>query len=147
MKKMAAPPPPSPSASGVPLAKESTSQKVQDQTAKPKHVDSKHTASWNKINQTQEVTSSVKAMKLSSGNAAESGLNVPESLGSELVEIVRKNTDLSYELSQLAVGSVLTYIGHSVPGISSTMESILKTLMEQDKVCWVVLDLKFLVSI
>ena len=55
---------------------------------------------------------------------------VPEGLALDLVELVRRNTDLSYDKSRIAVGSVLGQLRESVPGVSHIMDDILKNLLQ-----------------
>lgn len=55
---------------------------------------------------------------------------ISEDLALELVELVRRNTDLSYDKSRIAVGTVLGQLRESVPGISNIMDEILKNLIQ-----------------
>ncbi|XP_078517912.1 NCK-interacting protein with SH3 domain isoform X2 [Lissotriton helveticus] len=55
---------------------------------------------------------------------------VPKTLGAELMELVRKNTNLSYELSRVAIGVVVGHIQSSIPETSEIMEQILISLVE-----------------
>ncbi|XP_026204103.1 NCK-interacting protein with SH3 domain isoform X2 [Anabas testudineus] len=55
---------------------------------------------------------------------------VPVTIGAELIELVRKNTDLSYELSRVAVGVVVGHLEAALPLISSTLEQVLVSLVE-----------------
>nr|XP_033782299.1 NCK-interacting protein with SH3 domain isoform X1 [Geotrypetes seraphini] len=57
-------------------------------------------------------------------------VTIPVSIGAELIELVRKNTNLSYELSRVAIGVVIGHIQNSVPAIASVMEQILVSLIE-----------------
>lgn len=56
--------------------------------------------------------------------------NVPKSLGAELIELVRKNTNLSYELSRVAIGVIVGHIQSTVPSTGPVMEQILISLVE-----------------
>ena len=56
---------------------------------------------------------------------------VPQNIAMEMVEQVRRNTQLSYELSHTAVATVLTQLKDNVPGLSGVMENILQTLIQQ----------------
>ncbi|XP_077983692.1 NCK-interacting protein with SH3 domain-like [Glandiceps talaboti] len=58
---------------------------------------------------------------------------VPENIAGELIEIVRVNTNLSYDKSRLAVGTTLSHIGSSIPAIANIMETILKKLAKEHK--------------
>lgn len=54
----------------------------------------------------------------------------PMTIGAELIELVRKNTGLSYELSRVAVGVVVGHLETALPQVSSTMEQVLVSLVE-----------------
>ncbi|NXB62901.1 SPN90 protein, partial [Struthidea cinerea] len=64
--------------------------------------------------------------------AEPSGLvaSVPKTIGAELIELVRRNTHLSYELSRVAIGIVIGHIQTSIPATSSIMEQILISVVE-----------------
>ena len=51
-------------------------------------------------------------------------------LSADLVEVVRKNTHLSHELSRVAVATVLTQLRDSLPQLEGTMDAILLQLVE-----------------
>ncbi|XP_005992617.1 NCK-interacting protein with SH3 domain [Latimeria chalumnae] len=55
---------------------------------------------------------------------------VPKTIGAELIELVRRNTNLSCELSRVAIGVVIGHIQSSVPATSDVMEQILISLVE-----------------
>ncbi|KAM8929939.1 NCK-interacting protein with SH3 domain [Pelodytes ibericus] len=57
-------------------------------------------------------------------------VTVPKTMGAELIELVRKNTSLSYELSRVAIGVICGHIQTSIPSTASVMEQILVTLVE-----------------
>lgn len=57
-------------------------------------------------------------------------VSVPKTIGAELIELVRRNTNLSYELSRVAIGVVIGHIQSSVPATGSIMEQILISLVE-----------------
>ncbi|NXC97193.1 SPN90 protein, partial [Certhia familiaris] len=73
-----------------------------------------------------------KAAGVESLSAEPSGLvaSVPKTIGAELIELVRRNTHLSYELSRVAIGIVIGHIQTSVPATSSIMEQILISVVE-----------------
>lgn len=52
------------------------------------------------------------------------------SIGAELIELVRKNTALSYELSRVAVGVVVGHLQVALPQVSSVLEQVLVSLVE-----------------
>lgn len=56
-------------------------------------------------------------------------------IGAELIELVRKNTGLSYELSRVAVGVVVGHLQTALPQASSDLEQVLVSLVES-KVSW-----------
>ncbi|KAJ7316880.1 hypothetical protein JRQ81_003042 [Phrynocephalus forsythii] len=62
-------------------------------------------------------------------------VSVPNTIGAELIELVRRNTNLSYELSRVAIGVVIGHLQTSVPAISSIMEQILISLVESKDLC------------
>uniref|UniRef100_A0A8D2Q3A4 NCK interacting protein with SH3 domain n=1 Tax=Varanus komodoensis TaxID=61221 RepID=A0A8D2Q3A4_VARKO len=62
-------------------------------------------------------------------------VSVPKTMGAELIELVRRNTNLSYELSRVAIGVVIGHIQTSVPAINSIMEQILISLVESKDLC------------
>lgn len=55
---------------------------------------------------------------------------VPTTIGAELIELVRKNTGLSYELSRVAVGVVVGHLQTALPQASSALEQVLLSLVE-----------------
>lgn len=61
--------------------------------------------------------------------------SVPKTIGAELIELVRRNTHLSYELSRVAIGIVIGHIQTSVPATSSIMEQILISVVESKVMC------------
>ncbi|KAK2862106.1 hypothetical protein Q5P01_001639 [Channa striata] len=56
--------------------------------------------------------------------------SVPITIGAELIELVRKNTDLSYELSRVAVGVVVGHLQTTLPQASSALEQVLISLVD-----------------
>uniref|UniRef100_A0A8C6SEE2 NCK interacting protein with SH3 domain n=1 Tax=Neogobius melanostomus TaxID=47308 RepID=A0A8C6SEE2_9GOBI len=65
---------------------------------------------------------------------------VPMTIGPELIELVRKNTGLSYELSRVAVGVVVGHLQTALPQASSALEQVLLSLdlrsaLPQGQVC------------
>ncbi|XP_064375035.1 NCK-interacting protein with SH3 domain isoform X2 [Dromaius novaehollandiae] len=56
--------------------------------------------------------------------------SVPKTIGAELIELVRRNTHLSYELSRVAIGVVIGHIQTSIPATSNIMEQILISVVE-----------------
>lgn len=50
--------------------------------------------------------------------------------GVELLELVRKNTGLSYELSRVAVGVVVGHLQTTIPQAAPALEQILLSLFE-----------------
>ncbi|XP_066473786.1 NCK-interacting protein with SH3 domain isoform X4 [Tiliqua scincoides] len=62
-------------------------------------------------------------------------ISVPKTIGAELIELVRRNTNLSYELSRVAIGVVIGHIQTSVPATGSIMEQILISLVESKDLC------------
>ena len=55
---------------------------------------------------------------------------LPNELGNDLVEEIRRNTGLSYKLSCVAVETVLGQIGIKIPEVSILMDRIHGTLFE-----------------
>ncbi|XP_038872217.1 NCK-interacting protein with SH3 domain-like isoform X2 [Salvelinus namaycush] len=55
---------------------------------------------------------------------------VPGTTGAELIELVRRNTDLSYDLSRVAVGVVVGHLQTTIPQASSDLEKVLLSLVE-----------------
>ncbi|XP_030633397.1 NCK-interacting protein with SH3 domain [Chanos chanos] len=55
---------------------------------------------------------------------------VPMTTGAELIELVRKNTGLSYELSRVAVGIVVGHLQTTLPQAASALEQVLLSLVE-----------------
>lgn len=66
--------------------------------------------------------------------------SVPKTIGAELIELVRRNTHLSYELSRVAIGVVIGHIQTLVPATSGIMEQILISVVESKVthvgLCW-----------
>lgn len=55
---------------------------------------------------------------------------VPMTTGAELIELVRKNTGLSFEMSRIAVGVVLGHLQVTIPGAAAELEQVLLSLVE-----------------
>ncbi|XP_062842233.1 NCK-interacting protein with SH3 domain-like [Trichomycterus rosablanca] len=55
---------------------------------------------------------------------------VSKTTGAELIELVRRNTNLSYEMSRVAVGVVVGHLQASVPGVAAELEQVLLSLVE-----------------
>ncbi|XP_054834446.1 NCK-interacting protein with SH3 domain isoform X1 [Eublepharis macularius] len=77
-------------------------------------------------------TSGLEAVALESSGLA---VSVPKTIGAELIELVRRNTNLSYELSRVAIGVVIGHIQTSISATSSIMEQILISLVENKDLC------------
>ncbi|XP_055726053.1 NCK-interacting protein with SH3 domain-like isoform X2 [Salvelinus fontinalis] len=56
--------------------------------------------------------------------------SVPGTTGAELIELVRRNTGLSYDLSRVAVGVVVGHLQTTIPQASSDLEKVLLSLVE-----------------
>lgn len=56
--------------------------------------------------------------------------SVPMTTGAELIELVRKNTGLSYEMSRVAVGVVVGHLQATIPGAVAELEQVLLSLVE-----------------
>uniref|UniRef100_A0A8C0BXI5 NCK interacting protein with SH3 domain n=1 Tax=Buteo japonicus TaxID=224669 RepID=A0A8C0BXI5_9AVES len=81
---------------------------------------------------TQRSHTDKKAAAVEPASPEPSGLaaSVPKTIGAELIELVRRNTHLSYELSRVAIGVVIGHIQTSIPATSSIMEQILISVVE-----------------
>ena len=55
-------------------------------------------------------------------------VEVPDKIGPELLEEVRKNTGLSFEKSRVAVETVLGYVGFKMPLLEGLMDKLLSSL-------------------
>ncbi|XP_076448361.1 NCK-interacting protein with SH3 domain-like [Babylonia areolata] len=55
-------------------------------------------------------------------------LDLPDKMGPELVEEVRKNTGLSFDKSKVAVETVLGYVGFKVPALEALVDRMLSSL-------------------
>ncbi|KAM6927766.1 NCK-interacting protein with SH3 domain [Xenentodon cancila] len=55
---------------------------------------------------------------------------VSMTIGAELIELVRKNTGLSYELSRVAVGVVVGHLQTALPQVSTALEQVLLSLVK-----------------
>lgn len=55
---------------------------------------------------------------------------VPMTTGAELIELVRKNTGLSYEMSRITVGVVVGHLQATMPGAAAELEQVLLSLVE-----------------
>lgn len=51
-------------------------------------------------------------------------------IGAELIELVRKNTGLSHELSRVAVAVVVGHLQAALPPASSDLEKVLLSLVK-----------------
>lgn len=69
-------------------------------------------------------------LELSAPESSSQSVSVPKTIGAELIELVRRNTHLSYELSRVAVGVVIGHIQSSIPATTHVMEQILISLVE-----------------
>ncbi|XP_071960516.1 NCK-interacting protein with SH3 domain-like [Antedon mediterranea] len=65
---------------------------------------------------------------ISPTHRARSDSAIASNLGPELVEMVRVNTNLSFNKSKVAVAMVLNHVKDSVPSVAMVMENIIKTL-------------------
>nr|XP_025044351.1 NCK-interacting protein with SH3 domain [Pelodiscus sinensis] len=70
------------------------------------------------------------ALELLAPESSSQAVSVPKTIGAELIELVRRNTHLSYELSRVAIGVVIGHIQNSIPAINNIMEQILISLVE-----------------
>ena len=66
---------------------------------------------------------------------------IPKGLLGELVEQVRVDTSLSYDLSKLAVKTVLKGVGMAVPEVADVMAAILSSMTPDLVSQWVTLSL------
>lgn len=82
---------------------------------------------FNTVNQESKIKSPSKSLAPATENSA---VTVSKTIGAELIELVRKNTNLSYELSRVAIGVIVGHIQTSVPSASSVMEQVLISLVE-----------------
>ncbi|XP_041080845.1 NCK-interacting protein with SH3 domain-like isoform X2 [Polyodon spathula] len=64
------------------------------------------------------------------GAGSDPRVDVPPSMGAELIELVRRNTGLSYDLSRVAIGVVIGHIQSSLPHTAEVMEQVLLSLVE-----------------
>ncbi|KAK6480855.1 NCK-interacting protein with SH3 domain-like isoform X1 [Huso huso] len=64
------------------------------------------------------------------GAGSDPRVGVPPSMGAELIELVRRNTGLSYDLSRVAIGVVIGHIQSSLPHTAEVMEQVLLSLVE-----------------
>ncbi|KAL4630685.1 NCK-interacting protein with SH3 domain isoform X2 [Arapaima gigas] len=58
--------------------------------------------------------------------------SVPLTTGAELIELVRKNTNLSYKLSRVAVGVVVGHLQTILPQAAPALEQVLLSLVENE---------------
>ncbi|XP_029457144.1 NCK-interacting protein with SH3 domain isoform X2 [Rhinatrema bivittatum] len=70
------------------------------------------------------------ALAFSAEESSRPAVTIPGTMGAELIELVRKNTNLSYDLSRVAIGVVIGHIQNTVPAIAAVMEQILVSLVE-----------------
>ncbi|KAM9324406.1 NCK-interacting protein with SH3 domain [Gastrophryne carolinensis] len=81
---------------------------------------------FNSVNHNEKTKSLVRSVVAEPTNTT---VDVPKSIGAELIELVRKNTNLSYELSRVAIGVVVGHIQSLVPSTGPVMEQILISLV------------------
>ncbi|XP_023699036.1 NCK-interacting protein with SH3 domain isoform X2 [Paramormyrops kingsleyae] len=67
---------------------------------------------------------------ISPSGSPTNGVHVPMTMGAELIELVRKNTSLSYELSRVAVGVVVGHLQTAIPQAAPALEKVLLSLVE-----------------
>ncbi|XP_053576707.1 NCK-interacting protein with SH3 domain [Bombina bombina] len=83
---------------------------------------------FNSVNHEIKTKASLKASAQETTNP--DTVVIPKTIGAELIELVRKNTNLSYELSRVAIGVIMGHIQASVPSTAPVMEQILVSLVE-----------------
>ncbi|XP_076858032.1 NCK-interacting protein with SH3 domain isoform X2 [Brachyhypopomus gauderio] len=66
----------------------------------------------------------------SSTSSPTHSISVPMTTGAELIELVRKNTGLSYDMSRVAVGVVVGHLQATIPKAASDLEQVLLSLVE-----------------
>ncbi|XP_036415124.1 NCK-interacting protein with SH3 domain-like [Colossoma macropomum] len=59
-----------------------------------------------------------------------SSASISMTTGAELIELVRKNTGLSYEMSRVAVGVVVGHLQTTIPNAAADLEQVLLSLVE-----------------
>ncbi|XP_041447243.1 NCK interacting protein with SH3 domain S homeolog isoform X2 [Xenopus laevis] len=100
-----------------------TTQTKRNAPAPPPNVEA-----FNSISSDTKVKASLKSAAPES--PTHDAITVPKTIAAELIEMVRKNTNLSYELSRVAIGVIVGHIQASVPSTASAMEQILVSLVE-----------------
>ncbi|XP_032892790.1 NCK-interacting protein with SH3 domain isoform X3 [Amblyraja radiata] len=138
----------SPSATPPPLPTRSTFTAPRYPTSIPSHADisPRHSTATHSLSCQEEAstlielnaegvhcqtrnkeTASVSPSEVEAGQIV---VSVPKTIGAELIELVRKNTSLSYEMSRVAIGVMVGHIQSSVPEVMDVMEQILLSLVE-----------------
>ncbi|XP_078065422.1 NCK-interacting protein with SH3 domain isoform X5 [Mustelus asterias] len=136
----------SPSGAPPPLPIRSTFTAPRYPTSIPLQADTSPTLSAQALNPSCQLQAPTEAEELSQGQNREAAsslspqaaemqegqlkASVPKTIGAELIELVRKNTNLSYELSRVAIGVMVGHIQSSVPAVMDVMEQILLSLVE-----------------
>lgn len=127
--KASAPPPPDvlpseSSAQAVPARKSPAPQPPQPAPSPQLKVEAQQDNDW------PVAPPSVAESPPGSPTTTSSSKPVPMTIGAELIELVRKNTGLSYELSRVAVGVVVGHLQTALPQASSALEQVLLSLVE-----------------
>uniref|UniRef100_A0A8C1UJG6 NCK interacting protein with SH3 domain n=1 Tax=Cyprinus carpio TaxID=7962 RepID=A0A8C1UJG6_CYPCA len=66
---------------------------------------------------------------LSAPSSPTQSATIPMTIGAEMIELVRKNTGLSYELSRVAVGVVVGHLQSVLPRATADLEQVLLSLV------------------
>ncbi|XP_026874559.2 NCK-interacting protein with SH3 domain isoform X1 [Electrophorus electricus] len=69
-------------------------------------------------------------ISISSNSSPTRSASVPTTTGAELIELVRKNTGLSYDMSRVAVGVVVGHLQATIPKAAADLEQVLLSLVE-----------------
>jgi len=110
---------------------------IKDSTDSQAKISMANTASGRLRNTSERGTSPIKTLKGNTDSLSGSQVklhqntSVPSGLGAELVEIVRRSTDLSFEKSQHTVQILLGHIQLKVPCVGDVLETILKDFSQQ----------------
>lgn len=143
-KRGKAPPPPTPGQSSSPLAQQDSSnsspasQPINSQTTPTLLPDRTPTPEMpgpqpikSQLDRSEaEWPAAPTPVSLSPAGSPSRSAEVPMTIGPELIELVRKNTGLSYDLSRVAVGVVVGHLQSALPKAATDLERVLMSLVE-----------------
>ena len=85
-------------------------------------------------------TSAIRHQESCHNSHSSVNIAVPDNIGAELLERVRRDTGLSYDKCVVAMRTILGHIQDRVPPVKSVMDSILKQVVQPETVSFLSID-------